>query len=152
MELASVEVPDDLRGRPARSLLRPEDSRTRLSEYTAANTKTLRVLVDKHPDFDIEPFERELRALREGDAKFIWSSDGRHELYDLARDPGENDDRAAGDPVEARQMQERLEDFLARLGGMERARDEAPMPSREHQEMLESLGYGVSGDSETHDR
>ena len=147
-----VPVADDLSGRPARSLLRPEEDRSRLSEYTAANTKTLRVLVDKHPGFDIEPFERRLRALREGDSKFIWSSDGRHELYDLARDPGELHDRAAGNPEASRQMQGRLDAFLGQLEGLERQRGDAPMPSLEHREMLESLGYGVSGESESDDQ
>ena len=36
-----------------------------------------------------EPYRRTLRALHEGESKFVWSSDGRHELYDLAGDPWE---------------------------------------------------------------
>lgn len=152
LELASIEVPGGGSERSSQSLLRPRERRARLSEYTAANTKTLRVLVDKHPGFDIEPFERQLRALRDGDSKFIWSSDGRHELYDLARDPGEVHDRAEGDPASTQRMQERLDAFLAHLDGLGFQRDEAPVPSQEHREMLESLGYGVSGESENHDR
>ncbi|MEN8182957.1 MAG: sulfatase [Myxococcota bacterium] len=32
---------------------------------------------------------RRLRAIQLADRRFIWSSDGRHELYDLSRDPAE---------------------------------------------------------------
>lgn len=152
LELASIDVPEGGPGRSTQSLLRPKETRPRLSEYTAANTKTLRVLIDNHPGFDVRPFERQLRALQDGDSKFVWSSDGRHELYDLDRDPDELNDRAEGDPAAAQQMQKRLDAFLADLGGLGLQRDEAPMPSQEHREMLESLGYGVSGESENDDR
>jgi arylsulfatase A-like enzyme len=42
--------------------------------------------------FDPAPFERELRALRHDGWKYIWSSDGQEELYDLNGDPGETHD------------------------------------------------------------
>jgi arylsulfatase A-like enzyme len=44
--------------------------------------------------FDVTPFDRELRALRHDGWKYIWSSDGREELYDLTSDPGEARDLA----------------------------------------------------------
>ena len=148
LELASAGVSDGGPARSAQSLLRPADSRARLSEYTAANTKTLRVLAEKHPDFDVVPYERSLRALYAGDSKFVWSSDGRHELYDLAVDPGESDDRALREPRKVEQMHDRLAAFMSNLGGSDREPGEAPMPSKAHREMLESLGYGDSGELE----
>jgi arylsulfatase A-like enzyme len=39
--------------------------------------------------FDPAPFDRELRALRHDGWKYIWSSDGQEELFDLTGDPGE---------------------------------------------------------------
>ena len=39
--------------------------------------------------FDPVAFRRDLRGLLHGDHKYIWSSDGRDELYDLRKDPGE---------------------------------------------------------------
>lgn len=48
--------------------------------------------------FDPAPFDRELRALQHDRHKYIWSSDGREELYDLAGDPGERNDLAAAEP------------------------------------------------------
>jgi arylsulfatase A-like enzyme len=45
--------------------------------------------------FDPAPFDRELRALRRDGWKYIWSSDGQEELYDLGGDPGETRDLAS---------------------------------------------------------
>jgi arylsulfatase A-like enzyme len=56
--------------------------------------------------FDPAPFDRELRALRDDGWKYIWSSDGREELYDLTSDPGEARDLAL-----AAAGAERLRDF-----------------------------------------
>ncbi len=39
--------------------------------------------------FDPAGFRRDLRGLLRGDHKYIWSSDGRDELYDLGKDPRE---------------------------------------------------------------
>jgi arylsulfatase A-like enzyme len=39
--------------------------------------------------FDPVGFRRDLRGLLQGHHKYIWSSDGRDELYDLRRDPSE---------------------------------------------------------------
>ncbi|HEX9639865.1 MAG TPA: sulfatase [Candidatus Krumholzibacteria bacterium] len=38
----------------------------------------------------LAPFMQRLRAFRQGSQKFIWSSDGRHELFELSNDPGES--------------------------------------------------------------
>jgi arylsulfatase A-like enzyme len=56
--------------------------------------------------FDPAPFDRELRGLRHDGWKYIWSSDGREELYDVAGDPGETRDLAG-----AADGGERLRDF-----------------------------------------
>ena len=56
--------------------------------------------------FDPAPFDRELRALRHDGWKYIWSSDGREELYDVTGDPGETRDLAG-----AADGGERLRDF-----------------------------------------
>jgi len=37
----------------------------------------------------LTPHLRRIRSLTRGDMKFLWGSDGKHELYDLARDPRE---------------------------------------------------------------
>lgn len=52
------------------------------------------------------------RTLREGDLKLLWRSDARHELYDLAADPGERDNIAAREPNTTRRLRERLEAWV----------------------------------------
>ena len=42
-------------------------------------------------------YDRSLRCLRTPTHKVIWASDGRHALYDLASDPGENENLAASE-------------------------------------------------------
>jgi arylsulfatase A-like enzyme len=66
----------------------------------------------------IAPHLRRLRAIRRGDRKLVWGSDGRHELYDLRADPGETRDLLAGghDPDDARALEEGLTATLGRFG------------------------------------
>jgi len=94
---------------------------------------------------------RRLRALRAADGwKLIWSSDGRHELYDLAVDPDEHVNRAPSEPARVAEMTRRLEARLAEQAGKPfRFADEAaPEHSagfegldEETRRNLESLGY-----------
>jgi hypothetical protein len=94
-----------------------------------------------------------LRSITVDDMKLIWASDGRHELYDLARDPQERHD-LIGDPdhEETRNaLLERLEAFVAENGGPtplpawdpahpKRAPGEADLDP-ETVRQLEELGY-----------
>lgn len=49
-------------------------------------------------------YDRVLRSLRTPSHKYIWSSNGRHELYDLVADPGENTNIVELEPTLALQM------------------------------------------------
>ena len=58
---------------------------------------------------------RRLRSIESNGLRFIWSSDGRHELYEVAADPAEEHD-VAGDPrftARERALRERLEAFVS---------------------------------------
>jgi arylsulfatase A-like enzyme/Tfp pilus assembly protein PilF len=90
----------------------------------------------------------ELRALEAGGHRFILAP--RSELYDLAEDPGERENRIGSNP----EIGERLEHSLASLmesmpesGGRARQTIDS-----ETQEMLRSLGYVSSGHSPPPDR
>jgi arylsulfatase A len=62
-------------------------------------------------------------AVREGDWKLVeWLEDGRAELYNLARDPGEARDLAAEQPAVAARLKTRLDAWRADVG--------AKMPTR----------------------
>jgi len=98
--------------------------------------------LEAHPD-RIDPHRRTLLALQRGDLRFIWSSDGRHELYDLSNDPGET--RNLYDPEtpskRGAELAERLEEIAGRA-----ARDlildpSAPQLDTGTEEELRALGY-----------
>ena len=56
-------------------------------------------------------------ALRSGDSKLVWfHASGRFELYDLARDPGEQHDLAATEPERVEAMRARMRERLAETG------------------------------------
>lgn len=53
-------------------------------------------------------FHRTLYAIRDRQYKFIWSSNGKHELYDLLNDPGETNNLIDANSVIAEKMSELL--------------------------------------------
>lgn len=67
-------------------------------------------------------------AIRSGDWKLIqYYEDGRHELYDLAQDPGETRDLAASQPERVMALARRLADWQGKVGA------QWPMANPEYQ-------------------
>lgn len=85
-----------------------------------------------------EYFARQLRALRTDRHKYIWASDGRHELYDLNDDPGETQNLINDDPETAAQLATRLEQWLDKFAA--EAYEETAV-DEEIIRRLEALGY-----------
>ncbi len=91
-------------------------------------------------DLPADPvYHRRRKSLVLGDHKYIWSSDGAHELYDLKRDPGELDDLIEDQP----EITARLGALLAedRLLFQDNERDELPQLSRDMIQRLRAVGY-----------
>jgi len=144
LELADLSPPRRSR---AVSLLAPRDERARVSECPDAHEGPIETVRATHPDFDPTPWLRTLRALRLGADKLIWASDGRHELYDLAADPNELEDRSAVAGELAERLHERLDTELESFRAA--PADAGAEPSalgREQLERLEELGYVEAGD------
>jgi arylsulfatase A-like enzyme len=94
----------------------------------------------------LDPYRRRLYALRAGDHKLIVGDDGREELYDLARDPDEDEDLAgtpAGDALidglrtELRELAARYR----RIGPVPAAPAGGAALDAETLEALRDLGY-----------
>jgi arylsulfatase A-like enzyme len=77
-------------------------------------------------------------ALREGDWKFLWSSDVEPELYDLAGDPAESVNLAAQQAERLSPFGERLDAWRAALAPAAETRE---LDDAGTLEMLEALGY-----------
>jgi len=87
----------------------------------------------------IERLDRVERAVFSGTKKFIHSSSGRRELYDLARDPRETENLAsAGGEGELEGLQKKLEAW-AKAAPPRRRRGKRL--DRDALERLKSLGY-----------
>ncbi|HYS77750.1 MAG TPA: sulfatase [Candidatus Dormibacteraeota bacterium] len=74
----------------------------------------LEIIEESFPEARTGPFDRALVAYRVGSEKLHWASDGRHRLYDLARDPGEEDDLAAARPERTATLAAQVESWLRR--------------------------------------
>jgi arylsulfatase A-like enzyme len=113
LELTHIEVAPPLRAiLPGRSLVDPgADDRLIVAEDSASTDLMKRYA----KPFDERYFTRSLKSLREGTWKFIWSSDGRHELFDLAADPGETTNLMDQAPERGHAMEARLHAFLGAL-------------------------------------
>ena len=79
----------------------------------------------------------ELRALETGEHRFILAP--RPELYDLAEDPGERENRFDSNPTVAGRLERSLETLMESMGPSIGQAEQAVDPQTE--EMLRSLGY-----------
>jgi arylsulfatase A-like enzyme len=71
-------------------------------------------------------------ALRAGDWRLVrFYEDGRQELYDLARDPGESDDLAGTEPERLATLAAKLDGWLAAVGAQLPAPNPAADPARD---------------------
>lgn len=113
--------------------------RVALAEYLAPN---LEVLERRFPYLDHAPFNRALRSVRCGHHKYIWSSDGRDELFDLERDPGELHNLIEHQPELAAELRREMESLV---GNLEHSESEADSVLAEDDpeviRRLQDLGY-----------
>lgn len=149
LELAGLAPPPGPESQ-AVSLTEPPSDRRRLAEYPAAFRRGIERGLLTDPDWDPSPWERRLRALYDGEDKFICGSDGRHELYDRQTDPRELDDLSGRDPALLASLHERLLDLSERLTPSSLL-SEQPDYTQEEKDMLEALGYIAAGDDDDDD-
>ncbi len=89
-------------------------------------------------------FHRVRRAIFDWPYKYIHSSDGQHELFDLVKDPLESGNLVTLEPEIAARLHRSLEEFMARRLNTVRVMSEHDFPTEERRELIErlrSLGY-----------
>ena len=100
----------------------------------------IETIARKYPGFDWRVYDRTLCAFRTATHKYIQGSDGREELYALADDPGETEDRAATEPARTAEMRGRLAAWRASFTPAAAA-EPAPELDAEIRRRLHDLGY-----------
>jgi arylsulfatase A-like enzyme len=103
-----------------------------------ASIDKIDLLESQYPNFNWRRYVQEIVALRTRDYKHIWSSEGRHELYDLKHDPQETHNLVAIDKVKASELRIRTEAWMGSF-----LREEAIHSDLEGsvKERLRALGY-----------
>jgi arylsulfatase A-like enzyme len=137
LELAGVPAPT---ASSAPSLLHPVPERSRVGAYVGVMKASLEEARRRAPAFDPAPFDRTLQAFYHGSWKLIAGSDGSRRLYDLARDPREQDDLTAANPEQAGALADELARLLA--AARKPPGSAAPVaPDAETRARLRALGY-----------
>jgi arylsulfatase A-like enzyme len=110
-----------------------------VAEYSAVSERVWRA-AGRRLGCDYARAGRRAASLQTADFKYIWSSDGRNELYDLGSDPGERHNLIVRRSDTAARLHAELHDVLLGL-----AREETAEPPREVdpavRDLLRSLGY-----------
>jgi arylsulfatase A-like enzyme len=134
-------LPVDALGGPGRSLL--DRDREPPAFVVAENERPVNgveLLKRAFPDFDTTEIDRPMRMLRTPTHKLVWRGGGRVELFDVERDPGEENDLAAGLPELTGELHALLDAWTAEN------RAEGPATrfesqDRESLDRLRALGY-----------
>jgi hypothetical protein len=96
---------------PAGARPLPLDNDQRPREYAVAEwgppSRFLRIMYSRFPETP-RRFDRSLVAVRGPRYKYIWGSDGRSELFDIVRDPGETRDLSAELEDVSRELRSRV--------------------------------------------
>jgi arylsulfatase A-like enzyme len=85
-------------------------------------------------------FYRDLKAIYQGNEKYIWASNALNELYNLEKDPGEEENLITRFPHKAEAMQKTLEQWVTFFKPRE-TEGEAVKINKSTEERLRALGY-----------
>ncbi|MCP4250202.1 MAG: sulfatase-like hydrolase/transferase [bacterium] len=146
LELAGLDPPVDS-ARPGVSLTAPVENRTRLAEYPMPQERAIDNIKEKNPDLDPSRWRRQLRAWYEQPYKYIWASDGQHELYDLAADPQELRNLAVRQADVAKRLHSELDQAVAGMTEADWGETPEHTIPEEVANRLKSLGYLPSAET-----
>ncbi len=144
LAVAGVDAPTN--PQVARSLLQaPNDDcpRPRVAEYLESVIGYVAQFQSRRAPGGYRSFLRRFRAIELDGYKFIWSSDGDHELYFLPEDPGEQNNLIESEPQRAETLHKQLNEWLASIERYRPPRKigEGSEMSEELKERLRTLGY-----------
>ena len=82
-----------------------------IAEYAALGW-VLDELTKRNNQFDTSVFAQRLKTVRNEEFKYIWASNGNHELYNIRNDPKELDNIIENNPAKAEELKGLLKDWL----------------------------------------
>ena len=134
---------------PSRSLFAGGRSRSGLepifSELVESTPKALQRVSNLYPNLDWKPWLRTLKSVEQGNYKFIQASDGRHELYNLALDAGEEHNLMTAEPERVEAMKRSIQQWLTTFAPYDPSQaskeDKPRRLSKDVLKELRSLGY-----------
>jgi arylsulfatase A-like enzyme len=94
----------------------------------------------RYPGIDVSIYDRSIKMVRTNHLKYIWSSDGAHELYNLQNDPGETHNIQAECPTLAQNLDRLLTTWRTSFE-VANLPDKAPEFDQEVRNRLRALGY-----------
>jgi arylsulfatase A-like enzyme len=127
-------------GLPESLLADASDDAPVYAEFSNAVDMLENVIGDETSDFDFKPFDRDLKCLIWGGDKFIWSSNGQHEMYSLQNDRDETDDLFETNSSRARELNHLLERW-SRTQQSAPVTDAGPDVDDGTRDALRALGY-----------
>lgn len=105
---------DGLTELQGRSLVREregDEASFAVAEYGMNHFEAVRA-VDYTRSYDVTTIIRRLKTVRTDEFKYVWTSDGRDELYEISQDPGELNNLIASEPEKAQEMKDLLDEWL----------------------------------------
>jgi arylsulfatase A-like enzyme len=82
-----------------------------VAEYSSGVDEYKGLLGAEGRDFDFSFLDKDLKCVIDGDYKFIWSSNGKHELYRMKDDFGEVENLIEKEPAQARELDQLLKSW-----------------------------------------
>lgn len=94
----------------------------------------------KFPDLDYSRFNRSLKAIRSNKYKYIWSSNGKHEFYDLKKDPNELNNLSTDDNNAKKALKKKLDHWAKQIDQLSVSPEDKELDDSVAQ-TLQALGY-----------
>ncbi len=143
LTLAGIEDDETWRQVQAQPLfprdLRSQPERPAIAEYIEPQPP-VGILRKRYPEFDPSRYDRTLRTVRADGYKYVWASDGKDELYEVAADPGEERNLIDAEPDVAARLGKSLDEWLASFSPARKTDEELELDAAMRQR-LEDLGY-----------
>ena len=141
VDLAGIPKDKNLKHIEDKSLLQSNPTDFIYAEYDNSLKMLKGVIGDEAPDdFNFEPFDKYLKCIYGSAYKFIWSSDGRSELFSLKEDWQEKQNLFSLEGLEAKEKYQQLKAWYDALW-MPGLSKKAKKIDKKTEDALKSLGY-----------